>query len=316
MAYRNDHTLIIRLETLLEFTPMRLLAACFLFLSIPLDAAAWGEKGHLMINRIAIDVASPKLPEFMNAARDQLIYNGYEPDRWREEGRTSVMSTVQAADHFFDSEYWGSISTIEPDRYSFMEKVAAKKIELVKIGYVPYAIIENYEKLVNAFRLWRKAKTPQDRESARGNAVYVAGILGHYVGDGSQPLHMSIHYNGWVDGSPNPKNYTKERGLHSRYETAYVNSALEIASVRPKVQPPQRLTNVWDSIKRYLAQTFADLQPMYELEKAGEFNPQQPRAKGTDFIATELARAGTMLSNLWYTAWMQSGEPVPDQNAR
>jgi hypothetical protein len=269
-----------------------------------------------MINRLAIDNASSKLPEFMNAAREQITYNAYEPDRWREEGRTSRMNTAQAADHFFDSEYWGTISTIEPDRYSFMEKVAAKKIELVKIGYLPYAILENYGKLVNAFRFWRNAKTPQERESARANAVYVAGVLGHYVGDGAQPMHLSIQYNGWLDTTPNPKNYTKDRTLHSRYEAAYVNAAVEPAAVRPKVQPPRRLNNVWDSIKQHLTQSFAELEPMYELEKSGEFNPQQPRAKGTDFIVTELARAATMLSSLWYTAWIESGEPVPDQNAK
>jgi hypothetical protein len=293
---------------------MRTLGALVLLFLIPVFAAAWGEKGHLMINHVAIDAASSKLPEFMNAAREEIIYNGYEPDRWREEGRVSVMNTAQAADHFFDSEYWGAISTIEADRYSFMEKVAAKKIELVKVGYLPYAMIENYGKLVNAFRFWRNAKTPGGRESARANAVYVAGVLGHYVGDGSQPMHMSIQYNGWLDTTPNPKNYTKDRGLHSRYEAAYVNAAVEIAAVRPRVQAPQRLANVWNSIKQYLTQGFAELEPMYELEKMGEFNPERPRAKGTDFIATELARAGTMLSNLWYTAWLESGEPVPGQN--
>jgi hypothetical protein len=55
---------------------------------------------------------------------------------------------------------------------------------------------------------------------------------------------------------------------------------------------------------------------MYELEKTGEFNPQQPRSKGTDFIVNELARASTMLGNLWYTAWLESGEPVPGQTAQ
>ena len=295
---------------------MRTLCAVLLTLLISTSAAAWGEKGHLMVNRVAMDAASSKLPEFMNAARGQIIYNAYEPDRWREEGRTSVMNTVQAADHFFDSELWGSISTIEPDRYSFMEKVAAKKVDLVKIGYLPYAIIENYGKLVNALRFWRKAKTQQDRESARANAVYAAGVMGHYVGDGSMPMHMSIQFNGWLDTSPNPKTFTKDRGFHSRYEAVYVDAAIDIAAVRPRVQGPQRLTNTWDSIKQYLTLGFADLEPAYELEKTGEFNPRQPRPKGTDFIAAELARAGTMLGNLWYTAWLESGEPVPGQNAR
>src|SRR5262249_34402995 len=239
IPYSNDHTLIIRFEILLEFAPMRWLTACILLLLAPLTAAAWGEKGHLLINRLAIDAAASKLPEFMSAAREQLIYNGYEPDRWREEGRTSAMNMVQAADHFFDSEYWGAISTIEPDRYLLMEKMAAKKIGLIKVGYLPYAILENHEKLVNAFRFLRNPKTPQARESAPADAVYIAGVLGHYVGDGSQPMHLSIQYNGWLDTTPNPRNYTKDRGFHGRYETTYVNATIEPAGVRPKVQPPQ-----------------------------------------------------------------------------
>ena len=295
---------------------MRTVCAVLLCLLVSTSAAAWGEKGHLMVNRLAIDAAASKLPDFMNAAREHIIYNGPEPDRWRDEGRTSSMNTVQAADHFFDSELWGSISTIDPDRFSFMEKVAAKKVELVKIGYLPYAIIENYGKLVNAFRYWRNAKTPEDRESARANAVYVAGVMGHYVGDGSMPMHLSIQYNGWLDTSPNPKNFTKDRGFHGRYEAAYVNAAVDIAAVRPKMQGIQRLSNVWDSVKQYLTLAFADLEPAYELEKTGEFNPQQPGPKGTDFITGQLARAGTMLGNLWFTAWLESGEPVPGQNAK
>src|SRR5690349_16551558 len=124
---------------------MRYLTVCLLLLAIPTSAAAWGEKGHLMVNRLAIGVAASNLPEFMGASREQIVYNGYEPDRWREEGSTSPMNMAQAADHFFDSEYWGPINTLERDRYTFMEKVAAKRIELIKIGYLPYAILENYQ---------------------------------------------------------------------------------------------------------------------------------------------------------------------------
>lgn len=293
---------------------MRSSAAILLVLLAPLSIFAWGDKGHSMINRLAIEAAGPKLPDFMTASRDHIIYNGPEPDRWRDEGRTSVMNTTQAADHFFDSELWGTISTIPADRYTFMEQVAEKKVELIRVGYLPYAIIENYGKLVNAFRFWRNAKTAEDRESARQNAVYVAGVLGHYVGDSTMPMHMSIEYNGWLDTSPNPKGYTKDRTFHSRYESQYVNSAIEDATVRPKVQPPQRLTNVWSSVKQNLVTSFSELEPAYDLEKAGEFNPQQPHPKGTEFIVSELARASTLLGNLWYTAWLESGEPVPGQN--
>ena len=56
--------------------------------------------------------------------------------------------------------------------------------------------------------------------------------------------------------------------------------------------------------------TFAELEPIYAMEKAGEFNPQSPRLMGTELIEAELARGATMLGSLWYTAWVESGEPA------
>jgi hypothetical protein len=289
---------------------MRLLKAIFWILIVPVASSAWGEKGHIIVNTLAIDAAASKLPDFMKAARNDLIYNGNEPDRWRDEINTP-MNIAQAADHFFDSELWGPIGTIESDRYMFMEKVAAKKVALIRVGYLPYAIIEHYGRLVNAFRHWRNATTPEVREAARADAVHYAGVMGHYVADAAQPMHMSVHYNGWLDNVPNPNNYTRDRGLHARYEAGYVDAAIDAATVRTKVQAPERLKDVFGSIKQHLIQGFNELEPMYQLEKTGEFNPEQPRPKGTAFIATEIARGATMLSNLWYTAWLESGEPLP-----
>ena len=261
-----------------------------------------------MVNRLAIDASASRLPPFMKAATNDLVYNALEPDRWREEAGTA-MNIAQAPDHFFDTEYWGAVSTIPNDRYAFMAQLQAKKVDLIKVGYLPYAIIENYARLRNAFRNWRNARTDSDRESAKATAVYCAGILGHYVADATMPMHLTIHHNGWEDGYPNPKGFTKDRMFHSRYETAYVDAAVTQAAVKAKVAAPQRLTNVFAAVKDHLGRTFSEVEPMYELEKSGEFNPQAPRARGTDFIASELARGATMLGSLWYTAWLESAEP-------
>src|SRR5262245_11923735 len=143
-----------------------LVTLCLIFLLLPRFMQAWGEKGHLMVNQLAIEAAAGDLPPFMKAATDQIIYNGYEPDRWREESGTA-MNIAQDPDHFFDSEMWGPISTIPSDRYAFMSKLVEKKTDLIKVGYLPYAILENYGKLRNAFRQWRNAQTPQNRAAAQ-----------------------------------------------------------------------------------------------------------------------------------------------------
>src|SRR5262245_48379184 len=119
----------------------------------------WGEKGHYMVNRLALDAAANSLPAFMRSSAAQLVYNAYEPDRWREEA-DSPMNEAQAPDHFFDSEMWGDIATIAPSRYAFMAKMVEKKTDLAKVGYLPYAIVENYGRLRNAFRKYRNAQTP------------------------------------------------------------------------------------------------------------------------------------------------------------
>ena len=287
----------------------KIAATLIILLFLPAYVHSWGEKGHLLINQLAIEKASPVLPEFMAAGRNQLIYDGYEPDRWREEFNTP-MNTAQAADHFFDSELWGPISTIEPDRYAFMERVAAKKVELVKIGYLPYAIIETYGRVRNAFRQWRNAKTPEEREAARINALVYAGILGHYVGDGSNPMHLSIHYDAWLPTTPNPKGFRTAKGLHSQFEALYVNQAVKTTDVASSVKVPQRLPDVFASIKDYLSQSFSDLDTLYALEKGGDLNPSDPRRQGTEFVDRELGRGATMLGNLWYTAWLESAEPA------
>jgi hypothetical protein len=264
-----------------------------------------------MVNRLAIEVSASQLPSFMKLATNDLVYNALEPDRWREEAN-SAMNIAQAPDHFFDSEYWGPVSTIPADRYAFMSQLAVKKVDLIKVGYLPYAIIENYARLRNAFRNFRNAKTDRDRMSARADAVHYAGILGHYVADGTMPMHLSIHHNGWEDGYANPKGFTTDRMFHGRYETAYVDAAINAAAVKSKVGAPQRLPDVFGAVKDHLSRAYSELEPMYEMEKAGEFNPTAPRARGTDFITNELARSATMLGNLWYTAWLESGEaPTP-----
>ena len=292
-----------------------LAATCITLLLLPAAMVSWGEKGHLLVNRLAIEFAARDLPPFMETGKSRLIYNAYEPDRWREEAG-SPMNIAQAPDHFFDSEMWGRISTLEPDRYAFMAKLVERKIDLSKVGYLPYAIVETYGRLTNAFRRYRAAATPEDRDAAQANAVLYGGILGHYVGDGTMPMHLTIHYNGWAEGVENPRNFTKDRMFHSRYENAYVNAALTDAAVRPLVRRPRRLENVTNAVRAYLDQTFSDVVPMYELEQAGEFNPESPRPKGTALIAAQLGRAATMLGDLWYTAWVESGEPVPQPPRR
>jgi hypothetical protein len=91
------------------------------------------------------------------------------------------------------------------------------------MGYMPYSIIDGFERVRKDLAIWRvddymaTHATTQSRacQFARDKSLREAltlrdiGDWGHFVGDGSQPLHITIHFNGWGN-YPNPKDYTSE----------------------------------------------------------------------------------------------------------
>jgi hypothetical protein len=60
-------------------------------------------------------------------------------------------------------------------------------------------------------------------------AFYMGGV-GHDVADAAQPLHNSIHHDGW--SGDNPKRYTRDPRIHGRFETQYVD-LIEVTSEAP-----------------------------------------------------------------------------------
>src|ERR1700722_12855152 len=47
-------------------------------------AWAWGNDGHMYVNRVAAEKLPPDVPAFLRNATSELAYLGPEPDRWRD----------------------------------------------------------------------------------------------------------------------------------------------------------------------------------------------------------------------------------------
>lgn len=74
-------------------------------------------------------------------------------------------------------------------------------------------------------RAWFEA----DRRLREKLTIRDIGIWSHYVGDASQPLHVSVHYNGWGD-FPNPKDFTTKH-IHAHFEGEFVKRNLSRSAV-------------------------------------------------------------------------------------
>src|SRR6202035_3568215 len=284
------------------------------------DAAfAWGNEGHVYINRVAAQKIPTSMPRFFRRAVAEIAYLGPEPDRWRSPSEFALKN-AQEPDHFIDLERVDWLDPLPKGRYEFYKKLYEKRAATTDrpddylpehVGLQPYIVMEVYGRLKAAFREYRKLKAAKQSTAAVEQAIiFYAGWLGHYVADGSQPLHTTIQYNGWV--GPNPNGYTTQHDIHAQFETAYVGANISAKNFAGLVHAPERLDDSFARYLAYLKQSHALVDNVYELEKAGGFTGKGSPA-AFDFTSHRLAAGSQMLLNLWYTAWLESAVPLPER---
>jgi hypothetical protein len=304
---------MLRLSLTPRLVPTALAVAALVYVLVqPQSARAWGNEGHRLINRLAASTLPASVPAFLRseAAVNEIEYLGPEPDRWRSAAEPEL-SAAQAPEHFIDLEPADALGPLPRRRLDFEAKVFAAGQRPEKIGLQPWETTEVWERLKEALREYRRlAAAGQDTRPVEQVAIFYAGWLGHYVGDGSQPLHTTDKYNGWT--GPNPNGYTTEHQIHWQFEGPFVGANLHEPEVRAKMTEPKAIEgDSFDSYVAYLRHTATYVEKVYQLEKAGGF-VGAGTAESREFTAERLAAGASMLRDMIYTAWLESAKPVPD----
>jgi hypothetical protein len=209
-----------------------------LFSADAMEAAPrrWGFVGHEMAAAAAVTVLPTDMPAFFRDAGEQLVYLNPEPDRWRSRD-LAEMDQAWSYDHYIDLENLPIGALQAPDRFQFLAALYAAGLEKPErdAGFIPFRIVEMYERLVTEWRMWRNPRDESQRPFIEARIINDAGILGHYVTDAANPHHTTIHFNGWAETSPNPERYTNDRGFHSRFEGYFVGAHVEQSDVNDRL---------------------------------------------------------------------------------
>ena len=297
--------------------------ALLLLAAVPAPAFAWSNPGHRMIGQEAARALPPTLPAFLRspAGIEAIGELSREPDRVKGSGKVHGGNLDPA--HFVDYEEDGRIlggptlEALPPTRAAYETALRAAGQDSWKAGYLPYAIIEKYQQLVTDMGYWRMGMAAEGREKNKVRRAWLhadrlrreqlmlvtIGFLSHYVGDGSQPLHVSAHYNGWGD-YPNPNGYTMAK-IHAPFEDVFAADHVTPAMVRANLLPPRTADGPIEArVSAYLLIASRQVVPLYELEKAGGFRQANP--KGVAFATARLAGGASELRDLITQAWAES----------
>jgi hypothetical protein len=287
-------------------------------------ALAWGAMGHREIGFVAIKALPNDLPAFLRTDASAVTVGelSREPDRWRDAGK--IHDTDRDPGHFVNLDDEGhvfhgpAIDQLPPTRELYDQAIRADgAYDMTKVGWLPYSIVDTWQQVTKDFSYWRvdtaaieTAKNPEqkawfehDRAEREKLILRDIGEMSHYVGDASQPMHVTIHYNGWGP-FPNPDGFTTEK-IHSPLEGIYVHQNVKPDMVAAKLSPYTACEGpIMPCVVAYLSATRDQVVPLYRLQKDGGFAPGDRR--GVAFMTERLAAGSSKLRDMIVDAWKTS----------
>ena len=251
----------------------------------------WGDKGHKLIAKHALDILDHeiKLSDEIKAA---IIKHSVDPDYRKKEDKT------EGPKHFIDIDYYKEFL----DGHMITSKDSLAKIygeEMVtKQGILPWATEDTFAKLVEAMK-------NKNKEAF----ILYASDLAHYVGDGHQPLHACLNYNGQL---------TSQKGIHFRYEIEMLDKYLPEIESSLFNRSPMKISDLTGFIFDYISESnmyvdlllAADTQALKFAQQKYDDAYYKLLWFRTKYVTdTEINEGSFALASLIYTAWLEAGKP-------
>lgn len=271
------------------------IAAAFGMLALFTRAAyGWDSATHRLITRLAVD-ALPSSPLKTTLAENEPALERFsvEPDTVlkREYGR------AEARRHYINLEWFGTdpFAALNSDIRKMRDRFSDRTLR--RSGTLPWTIEEVAAALPPAW---------QSRDCQ--TVLRMSGYLAHYVGDASQPLHTTIHFDG----------RRRDRGIHQRLERAVDESVGTLGTQAGSEVRIEQINDVWTAAigeirdaNRLVAEVIRDDRAARDEGAFGGYEYQRTilREDG-GLLARQLARAASVLGSIWLYEWRKAGSPA------
>ena len=275
------------------------LASIALAIAAARPASAWLLEGHRRVGVAAVEAAGPELPVFFRAGAATVGHVAIDPDLWKNQAMAELRASEEPS-HYLD---WERLPAAElpSTRTAFFAWLGALGLDLTDVGSLPYSVIEGTQRLTLCFAEHRRwPESPQ----IQSKCLVYAGWLAHYAADLAQPLHTTIHHDGWaLPGGSSPL-----VGFHYRIDALLERSPYDPASALPGLAPAP-FDELRAGVLAELAASHALVDRVYRLEpllRAADGGWSDPEVVA--FACDRFGAATLFLARLYETAWKMSAE--------
>jgi hypothetical protein len=271
------------------------IARTFMMMALIMLLCSWGEKGHQKINSSAPQFFPADLNNYKGWA-EKLSQHGSDADERKKNDHTEGIK------HYIDIDAYKDfieMHKITEDKDAALNKYGKEFI--MKNGTLPWVTDSTYNVLVLQFKAKQWTKV-----------VLTASDLGHYVGDGYMPLHLTLNYDG---------KFTGQSGIHSRYESKMINRYIDQITVEGS--PNQKISDVNRYIFDYIYSNYQYKDSLLNADKVAyekanhEYSDlyyETLWSQTQGFTKKLIAGSSKSLAELIKMAWIEAGKPSMPQD--
>lgn len=255
-------------------------------------AEAWDSGTHRLITRLAIDALQP------SALRDLMAHNRAAVQQYAVVPDTVLKELHGQAEkqrHYVNLEYFGAapFDAMVPDLQAMDRRFGVARV--MRAGTLPWTIEDVSGRLGLA---WSTGDC--------GHVLVLSGYLSHYVGDLSQPLHSTKHWDGFAP---------RDRGMHARIELAVDHSTRELEADARAAVHVRKLDSIWNAELDELRESNAHLGEIVKADRAaraasGSEERVYERAfveRERELIVRQVSGSASLLASIWQYEWQHAG---------
>jgi hypothetical protein len=276
------------------------------------QAASWGFAGHQRINEFAIYLLPAELQAAFIQHLPYLVSQSVAPDQRRYAVEQEAARHYIDLDHYYakgQDPFWNLPQ-------NWQEAIDCHSEDTLQAyGIVPWHVVRMKYRLQKAFE-----------ELNLSLVLKYAAEIGHYIAYAHVPLHTTENYNGQL---------TNQYGIHGLWESRlielqaenynyWIGKAQYLPSVQKEIWAAVRASHAaLDSVLKFERQASIQVGPAekYSYEQRGSTLTKVYARKFCEvyhkslngMVERRLRAAILMVSSVWYTAWIDAGQPKMNQ---
>jgi hypothetical protein len=264
------------------------------------SASAWARRGHSLIAQAAAYNLADENVGLKERSFDLEYYSNTPDFIWKDDDK---VKSIERTEHFmnlevFQRETKSKKVPFEADRIAFFKKYPSIPVTAGRAYWRVAELSDDFASVTKDLRASDQSDIKKHHE-LQAKWFLLAGIIGHYIGDLSMPLHVSENYDGAM---------TKQNGIHRYFEGDSVDQIFpEIAGEvirRTKAQWNQfhsahKDKSAFDMAIELGEDSFAKKNELLELDKIKGRNLKNASAQYRTLILERLTKSALFLSEIW-----------------